>query len=195
MRDDDQLIEALKEYRRGPGAPSRMRIGGRPLSEREVQRAEVRLGFPLPSLLRRLYIEVGADVLDLLPLLAVDAMDEDESQVPYTVVGWYRFDRDNPPTEEDLADMTDDASDDILWEWPERLLMVADWGCNIYSCVDCSSPSLPVLMNDNNISWSTFAVQAPSLHAWLERGLGGEPLYHLDWDAAEKVRFPDSHRR
>ena len=68
--------------------------------------------------------------------------------------------------------------------------MMCDWGCNIYSCVDCSRPELPVLRNDNNVSWSTFPIEDPSLHAWLRRAVDGENLFSLNWEAAPKVIFP-----
>lgn len=83
---------------------------------------------------------------------------------------------------------------DVVWGdspivLPEKLLSICEWGCNIYSCIDCSKPEYPVLRNDNNVSFRTFALEAPSLHEWLESWLDGKDLFWLDWDKAEKVTF------
>ncbi len=104
-----------------------------------------------------------------------------------TVALWYRSLRDHPPTKDDVS--PEDPEMPML-EWPKRMLMMCDWGCNIYSCVDCSRPELPVLRNDNNVSWSTFPIEDPSLQAWLRRAVDGENLFSLNWEAAPKVIFP-----
>jgi SMI1/KNR4 family protein SUKH-1 len=187
MRDEDALINALKHA--VSGHQTSHEEAAPPLSEDELREAERRLGFPLPPLLRRVYAEVSAEPLGLMPLIAEARMGNADLWDDETVVGWYRGLRDNPSDEVDFAEDIAAGQEPML-EWPEKLLMISDWGCNIYSCVDCSRPEQPVIRNDNNISWSTFALEAPSLREWLERMLDGDPLFYLDWDAAEKVRFP-----
>ncbi len=45
---------------------------------------------------------------------------------------------------------------------PEKLLMMYDWGCNTYSCLDCAHSEYSVLRIDNNISLATCTIEAPS---------------------------------
>jgi hypothetical protein len=174
---EDQLIAELR-LRLNPG----MRP---PLGEAALQEAEMWLGFELPPLVRRLYGEVGNGEFGprLLPLALPN-----EGYRGETIAYWYRALRDNPPTEDDFDPEVDVQLPPA--EWPERLLTICDWGCNIYSCIDCSQAEMPVLRNDNNVSWTILAHEAPSLHEWLERWLQGEKLFYLDWHAARKTQLP-----
>ncbi len=71
--------------------------------------------------------------------------------------------------------------------WPERVIVLCDWGCNIYSCLDCSSPELPIFCMDNNENFLLErALEAPSLYQLLEMWIDGT-LAHLDWEQATKV--------
>jgi hypothetical protein len=31
------------------------------------------------------------------------------------------------------------SPEEPTWSWPERLLPLGDWGCHIYSCLDCTT--------------------------------------------------------
>lgn len=149
--------------------------------------AEAKLGFPLPPLLRRLYLEVSNG--DFGPgLRKLDAED--------SLVFWYVEERSMTQEEIDAAwGVEQEEQLDMVWDdspmvLPEKLLNIYDWGCNIYSFIDCSKSECPVLRNDNNRSFRTFALEAPSLHEWLESWLDGKELFWLvDWDQAEKVTF------
>jgi hypothetical protein len=55
----------------------------------------------------------------------------------------------------------------------------------LYSCLDCSHPEYRILRNDNNISWNTYALEAPSFQQWLQALLDG--TLEFDWDKTEKV--------
>lgn len=133
-----------------------------------MRRAESRLKFRLPSLLRRLYTEVsnGEFAPGFLPLIFKGGP---LSQYwPRSVVATYREMRDSPPFRDVFAD-----EDEPLVAWPEQLLLVCDWGCSIFICVDCSRPELPVFREDCNISQSIVAAESPSLADFLERWLHG----------------------
>lgn len=71
--------------------------------------------------------------------------------------------------------------------WPEQVLMLCDWGCNIYSCLDCSSSDLPIFRMDSNISFVEWALEASSLQQWLEMWEEEKPLFHVNWRQATKV--------
>lgn len=177
---EDELLAALRA-RLAPNARP-------PLDEATLREAEARLGFALPPLLRRLYGEVSNG--DFGPRFRPLTMVGENLKLPEneTVVLVYRMYRDNPPTE---ADYDPELPDNVPpAEWPERLLQVCDWGCAIYSLVDCSQPEMPVMRNDNPKSWTVLAHEAPSLHEWLERWLDGEKLFSLDWEAAPKTQLP-----
>ena len=151
--------------------------------------AEAALGFALPQLLRRLYLEVsdGDFGPGLLPLY------ERRSALNPGVLGSLvnHYVEWRSATREEIDTVWGDTDDeDRPMVCPEKLLTIRDLGCNIYSCLDCSMPESPVLRNDNNISFRTYAVEAPSLHEWLENGLDAKDISWLDWEQAEKVTFP-----
>lgn len=208
--DEDTLVEYLKIFAQtgiSPLSPSARREPGTvpPVTEEEMLAAEAALGFTLPPLLRRFYLEISdGDVQpELLPLYVQQPI----SSYPESIVSWYLVNRSETQKELDAAwaDIHNSAKTqeeqeeiEIAWgtiderpmAWPEKLLIICDWGCNIYSCLDCSQPECPVLRNDTNISFRTFAVEAPSLHEWLEAWLAGKDIFQLDWEQAEKVKFP-----
>lgn len=189
--DEDTLIEQLKMFTHtgmSPGASDirRREKSAPPVTEAELLEAEAKLGFPLPPLLRRLYLEVSNG--DFGPgLRQLDAED--------SLVFWYVEERSMTQDEIDAAwGVEQEEQLDVVWDdspmvLPEKLLNIYDWGCNIYSFIDCSKSECPVLRNDNNRSFRTFALEAPSLHEWLEAWLDRKQLFWLDWDKAEKVTF------
>jgi len=71
--------------------------------------------------------------------------------------------------------------------WPDGVLILCDWGCNIYSCLDCFSENLPIFRMDSNESFAEWAIEASSLQQWLEMWVEGKPLFHLDWRRATRV--------
>ena len=60
---EERLLTRMKEL-----APKRGYTWVECIPEEELARAEAMLGFPLPSLLRRIYLEVGDGVLAFSPL-------------------------------------------------------------------------------------------------------------------------------
>jgi hypothetical protein len=130
-------------------------------SRAEIEEAERRLAFPLPSLLRELYRTVAdggfGPSYGFLPLLkpAPDGSDHESVVLLYELfkVG-NRGHPDSP--------------------WPQRLLPCLDWGCAILSCVDCSSQSLPVFRSDSS---DLLTAEAPSLEDWLNQWIAGRDLW------------------
>jgi SMI1 / KNR4 family (SUKH-1) len=139
------------------------------LPEVELARAEGLLGFPLPPLLRRVYLEVGEGAFGLSPLY-----EERSNGLDMPLVDSYL---------ELRSDQEGDAHG--AGRWPENLLIIYDWGCNIYSCLDCAHPEYRVLRNDNNRDSDAYALEAPSLQQWLQALL--DDTLHFEWDTAEKV--------
>lgn len=144
--------------------------------------AELQLGFKLPSLLRRIYLEAGnggfGPGYGLFPLHIHEASNRDSLVTTYL----------------NMRSMTQEEIDEHWSEeeekpalWPEAALMLCDWGCSIYSCLDCSSPDSPIYRMDNNVSFAEWAVEAASLQQWLASWLDGKPLFDLDWAQATKI--------
>ncbi len=139
-----------------------------PLTPHMLTRAEEDLGFSLPPLLRRIYTEVANGGFGysygLLGLLAGPRDDEDRDAVQL-----YLDSRDIDP-------------DDPHWQWPHGLLPIADLGCNMLHCVQCTRPDAPVVLFDPNAHersepWDdAFFPSAPSLVAYFEAWLDGKDL-------------------
>jgi SMI1/KNR4 family protein SUKH-1 len=187
---EDILIERLKAIirtsrhatREPTWRPQRSRS---PVTEEELVQAETQLGFVLPSLLRRIYREVGnggfGPGYGLLPLNELPPNGGDDTT---SLVAEYQGMKSFSQQDID-AYFAEEEEKPALW--PERVLILCDWGCNIYSCLDCSSSELPIFRMDSNENFLVeWAIEAPSLHQWLERWIDGT-LARLDWDQATKV--------
>lgn len=177
---DNSLLERLKETvrtgRHATGEPTWHRQRNwTPVTDEEVVQAETQLGFVLPSFLRRIYLEVGnggfGPGYGLLPLnkIPLDAPQHTASLVTH-------YQRMKSFSQKDIDKyFADDEEKPALW--PERVLTLIDWGCNIYSCLDCNSEDLPIFRMDSNknflIEW---AMEAASLQEWLEMWTDGRLL-------------------
>lgn len=146
------------------------------ISEEALREAEVTLGFLLPSLLRRIYREVGDGAFGLSPLHA--GCDECAMSLVDSYVG--------------LRSASGDSEHEER-VWPEKLLIVFDHGCNSYSCLDCAHPTHRVLMNDNSRDPNMYVLEAPSFEQWLQTLLDGTLFLPFDWDMAEKFIFQRTH--
>ena len=164
---EERLLTRMKEL-----APKRGYTWVECIPEEELARAEAMLGFPLPSLLRRIYLEVGDGAFGLSPLYLESLNGLRDMPLIDSYVG-LRSERGGDENGERI--------------WPEKLLIIYDWGCNIYSCLDCAHPEHRVLRNDNNRDPDAYAIEAPSFQQWLQAVLDG--TLHFDWDTAEKVTF------
>lgn len=184
------LIERLKAIiqtsRHATGEPTwRPQRNCSPVTEEELIQAETQLGFALPSLLRRIYLEVGnggfGPGYGLLPLNEIppNAVHGMESLVA-EYQGMKAF------SQKDIDEyFVEEEEKPALW--PERVLILCDWGCNIYSCLDCFSSDLPIFRMDSNENFLVeWAIEAFSLQQWLETWVDGIQT-HLDWEHATKV--------
>jgi hypothetical protein len=138
--------------------------------EEELVRAEAMLGFPLPSLLRGIYLEVGNRAFGLSPLY----------ELPHDLA---------LPLVESYIELRSEpgGGENGYVPWPEKLLIIYDYGCNIYSCLDCAHPGHRILQYDSSKDLTGFALEAPSFRQWLQALLDGTQQF--DWDTAEKVTF------
>lgn len=98
------------------------------VSQEQLERCEASLGFRLPELLRRLYLEIGNGGFG--PGYGFFPLPNGESARGRTILSLYEECR--------------RPSDSAIWEWPTGLLMICDWGCLIRSCVYAPSPESQV---------------------------------------------------
>ncbi len=143
LRDEqDTLIERLKmRVLASPFVPPKYswykQQANPPVTATELAQAEALLGFPLPRLLKSIYLEVGNGGFG-------------------PGYGLFR-----------------------LHKWPEKVVMICEWGCNIYSYLDCSTFGCPVLRLDHNTSMRKLTPESPSFSQWLDDWLheweSGEP--------------------
>jgi hypothetical protein len=135
-----------------------------PISDTAIRDAECVLGFPIPAPLRRLFSEVGnggfGPGYGLYGLARGTERHPDES-----VVYLYTLFRKGDP-------------DDPSFVWPYKLLPVLHWGCAVRSCVDCSTPSLPIIRHDpSNEVAPQFRSENWHLEEWLQAWLDGYDLW------------------
>jgi hypothetical protein len=155
----NDLILALKAHVTAPPVPA--------VSEAAVVEAEARLGIQLPPLLRELYLQVSNGRFGPgYGILSVNNIGDGE----LSAIDLYLENRRDYPA-------------DPTWKWPSGLLPFCDWGCNIYSCVDCLHPPHPVSTFEyvSNSMANSFSPTRDSLEAWLRDWLAGievfEPVY------------------
>ncbi len=130
-----------------------------------VADAERRLGFALPDLLRRCYLEVANGGFG--PGLGILGLEGGWEFRGSDLIRMYRTYHDEGPF--------------ANWDWPHGVLPVADLGGGALACVDTRHPDAPVVVWDEDLDFDeedeeasgvpTFTDEAPSLRAWLEAWL------------------------
>lgn len=187
---EDILIERLKDIIRtshhATGEPTLHRQRNiPPVTMEELVQAEAQLGFTLPSFLRRIYLEVGNGGFGPgYGLLSLNEIPPNAVSDTTSLVADYQGMRAFSQKDIDEYFAEDEEKPSL---WPERVVTLCDWGCNIYSCLDCSSPELPIFRMDSNENFLVeWAIEAPSLYQWLEKWIDGA-LARLDWEQATKI--------
>ena len=155
---DDLLLAALRQrvtVRAGPRVDEFDRSGRPAAAEMDLVRTEAVLGFGLPPLLRRIYGEVAGGGFGpgngLFPL---------------------HPDRSGAWPEEGLVEVHTRLV--VESQQPSTLLPLCDWGCAIWSCLDCASSDGPIV---------TLSGEHPpvntghDLRSWLTAWLSGTNLW------------------
>jgi hypothetical protein len=128
-----------------------------PLSDPEfLTKIERDLGFRLPTLLKHLYLTIAdggfGPGLGLFGARRADWMSSDS----YTLADVYHINHKG--------------------DWPDKLLPICDWGCSVFSCIDCSSRRYQMIMMHND--WFDDETGKEG-RAFLPEGIG-----FRDWIAA-----------
>jgi|GEM_PF-4917188 len=158
-----------------------------PATPEEVKQAEIEIKMQLPPFLKRLYMEVGngrwGPGYGLYPLQKLDGKSN-------SIVQTYQDLR--AMTQADINQMFDEVEDidkDKPFLWPKQCIQIVDWGCNMYSTIDISLPSCPIYFQDHNTYYSKWAIEADSLHEWLEAWLAGALTSNINFSAARLISF------
>ena len=131
------------------------------LSDEDIARAEEQLGFPLPMTLKRLYLHVANGGYG--PGWGILPMDH---PTKLSVIGWDRYCRANwdngsPPP-----------------NWPDRFIRFCEWGCSIWSGIECSSKSCAVIRFTPDRHATELAdnlvLECDSLTDWLFSWVNGD---------------------
>jgi hypothetical protein len=137
-----------------------------PVATRDLRVAERALGFQLPDLLRAIYREVGNGGFG----------------PSYGIVGTKEgFKLDKCSLESCYQGMLELEQQNSVWRWPQRLLPLANYGCGMWSCVDCDYKRHPMILwgptnlnagldgADARLNWEhVFWGEAQSFRTWLE---------------------------
>ncbi|PPC75220.1 SMI1/KNR4 family protein [Pokkaliibacter plantistimulans] len=142
---------------------------GVPASPESIRLEEIKLGFPFPPDLKKIYLTVANGGIGpgykLLGVKGGHTSDEGDSIAElYTLLN------------------SADPEDPEL-KWPEGLIPFCHWGCAIYSCFDATKEEFPVVWYDPNMRESGEPVElmfSPHKNAfvdWLASWLDGKDLW------------------
>ncbi|MGW0509085.1 SMI1/KNR4 family protein [Streptomyces olivaceoviridis] len=134
---DDEVVEAVRDRARAGSLPA-------PAPPAAVTEAEQTIGFPLPPLLRRLYLEVANGGFG--PDEGILGVRGGASQGDWN----------------DLAEIYQEGPDPS-GQIPAGLVPVYDWGCTIWSLVDFRDPTGPMWCTHEGDCWP----QGINLAQWL----------------------------
>jgi len=133
-----------------------------------VVEAEEVIGWPLPPLLRRLYLEVGNGGFGPRSGILGVKGGRPEADWPDIVEVHKAFSghpRDPSPA-------------------PKWLVWIFDWGCTIWSMVDCRDPAGPMWFNEEG----EIAPQGITLAEWLDRWVKGKLYLPTPWGQTRMSR-------
>ena len=191
MLTEDQLISQLVVHTKiyHPHISSE-RLAQHPLppaTPEEIKQVEIKMGMQLPPLLKRLYMEVGngkwGPGYGLYPLQKLDGKSNSIVQTYQDLCTMTQADIDQ------MFDELEDSDKDKPFLWPKQCIQLVDWGCNMYSTIDISLPSCPIYFQDHNKYYSKWAIEADSLHEWLEAWLAGALTSNINFSAARLISF------
>jgi hypothetical protein len=157
-----------------------------PVAAKDLQVVESAIGFRLPELIRAVYLKVGNGGFG----------------PEYGIVGIKGgFKLDNCTLESCYQGMLRLEKESPAWRWPQRLLPLANYGCGMWSCVDCEYKKLPMILWDPNnlqseldgsdaqLNWaSAFWDQGRSFRMLLEGWLAGKTAPEPKWPSDAWIR-------
>lgn len=163
---DNLLIGDIRAYANAKTNP----IPFPPASSDFIDAAERRLGFSLPPLLRRCYLEVGnggfGPGYGIIGVEGGCASDFGNLVETYELFAEYRESEGN-------------------CEWQRGLLPFCEWGCNMYSCVDCIDPQYAVYLSEEGVP----SARGYTFDKFFEMWVSGVDLLRQDDPDTEGVEI------
>jgi len=142
---------------------------GRRATADSLAQDEQAFGYALPNLLKRLYAEIGnggfGPGYGLIGLTS--GVPDDQKRTALEAYALYRG----------------QDPDDPSWRWPAGMLPICNWGCAIYSCIDCSKASFPMVIFDPNAhaedgNWGdAFFPECETFDQWIQLWAAGSNLW------------------
>ncbi len=134
------IVETIRERLSGSGAIHDMAEGLSPapqvypvVTPDDIKTSEDRLGVEFPELLKRIYAEIGNGGFGPgYGLLGIRAELPDDRYYE-TIDDSYEY-------------MQNTAGERGFECWPEKVIPICNWGCDIYSFLDCNQPEYPVVI-------------------------------------------------
>jgi len=121
---DEAIFEAIR-HRVGQDRPTdSVHSGARraPASEQDVRRAEAAIGYPLPPLVRRIYLELADGGIG--PFGGIEGVNDGNYPLGYPT-DW----PDGPPDDPDIPPTP-----------PRGVVFFCDFGCSMWTLLDCRHP-------------------------------------------------------
>jgi hypothetical protein len=129
-------------------------------TRKAVQDAEGQMGFPLPLLLRELWTEVGNGGFGPgYGLFGVSVTPG--SELSMSVPNVY------------LQSIADES-----YGWPKKLVLICEWGCALYSAIDCSTCDGEIV---NVLGELDLKPTGSSLAQWMQDWVDGVDLWQRDF--------------
>jgi hypothetical protein len=149
--EDQQLIDRIKKrvYRDPQRATTMAENYGSlsdyypPVTYDQIEAAEKAIGFPLPALIRELYVQVGNGGFG--PGYGITGLENGFDIYGETLVRATLLNREYREKAPEY---------DEVWDWEDSYLMYGYWGCNVTTVVDCSPLILPIYCVDAG-DWGT----------------------------------------
>jgi hypothetical protein len=145
---DNSLAHEIMEFVKPQARPARFR----PVSEKTVHQTETRLGFTIPPLLTFCYTRIGNGGFG--PGYGIIGMQGGYASDFGCLVETYH------------ALKKDQESEGRKWK--SELLPFCEWGCNIFSCVDCNDKRNPIYTFEDFDVWPQDYYLEDFLRMWIK---------------------------
>lgn len=144
----------------------------------ELQNLEEQLGYTLPQLLQQVYLNLGnGNFGPDYGFFSLNNLNDPQ----------------RPTLHEAYQSLHQQAIQDWDWKLPSSMLPFLDWGTDIYSLVDCSTPNAVVYTLDQNLkrentTWESCLWEHTTLLAWLQKWLEGDVTGRALWMEMYQLR-------
>jgi hypothetical protein len=149
---DGSFVSMIRDHLKSQSKP----LPFPPVTERDIEQAEKSLGFAIPPLLKSCYLKIGNEGFG--PSYGILGLAGGYASDYGTLVEFYHLMR---------SDHQRAGS-----EWKPGLLLFCEFGCNIFTCVDCNQSQYPVSVFEEGEVWPP----SYTLEDFFKRWIAGKDL-------------------